>query len=209
MHPLSPWQNFYVVVGSAAGALTGLQFVSMAVLADMPVGPDDVEASTAFSTPSIVHFGTVLLLAAVLVMPWRGIAGPAIVWALAGLAGILYILAIARRMRRQQSYRAGIRGLVLPRDPPPRRLSLPLGLSSSRPVRRFRRPVCPRRSRAPLAVHRHSKHLGQHHLPDLRQKAPGRLTRFRRPLLLPRRSPAHSARRASTGFTDAALRAGR
>ena len=30
---LSRWENFYVIVGSSAGALTGLQFVVMALIA--------------------------------------------------------------------------------------------------------------------------------------------------------------------------------
>ena len=31
---LAQWQNFYVIAGSSAGALTGLQFVVMALIAD-------------------------------------------------------------------------------------------------------------------------------------------------------------------------------
>ncbi len=32
---LTPWANYYVIVGSSAGALTGLQFVVIALLADL------------------------------------------------------------------------------------------------------------------------------------------------------------------------------
>ena len=31
---LADWENFYVIVGSSAGALTGLQFVVIALIAD-------------------------------------------------------------------------------------------------------------------------------------------------------------------------------
>src|SRR5437879_1517896 len=31
---LTPWQDFYVIVGSSAGALTGLQFVVIALIAE-------------------------------------------------------------------------------------------------------------------------------------------------------------------------------
>jgi hypothetical protein len=34
MNPLTEWQNFYMIVGSSAGALTGLQFV---VIVECPV----------------------------------------------------------------------------------------------------------------------------------------------------------------------------
>ena len=41
MTQLGEWQNFYVIVGSAAGALTGLQFVVMALISEMPLQPGD------------------------------------------------------------------------------------------------------------------------------------------------------------------------
>ena len=36
MAELAEWESFYVIVGSAAGALIGLQFVVMTLLADNP-----------------------------------------------------------------------------------------------------------------------------------------------------------------------------
>ena len=77
----------------------------MALMADMPVGAEDSQAGTAFSTPSIVHFGTVLLLAAVLVMPWHAVAAAAIIWGLAGFVGTVYTMVTAWRMRVQQAYK--------------------------------------------------------------------------------------------------------
>jgi hypothetical protein len=38
---LSEWNVFYEIVGSAAGALTGLQFVSMALTAEILIGDTD------------------------------------------------------------------------------------------------------------------------------------------------------------------------
>ena len=61
MTELAGWENFYVIVGSAAGALIGLQFVVITLIAERPI-PDMARATSAFGTPSIVHFGTVLLL---------------------------------------------------------------------------------------------------------------------------------------------------
>jgi hypothetical protein len=55
------WESFYVIVGSSAGALTGLQFVVMALIADSwPKGTEKEVA--AFGTPTIVHFCSALLL---------------------------------------------------------------------------------------------------------------------------------------------------
>lgn len=104
MIPISEWQNFYVIVGSAAGAMTGLQFVVMALIADMPAIEQESEALTAFSTPSIVNFGVVLLLAAVLVMPWHSLMPISIIWGVAGIVGILYTAITGWRFRKQSAY---------------------------------------------------------------------------------------------------------
>ena len=105
MTALAGWQNFYVIVGSSAGALIGLQFVVMALVAGMPRGPGAAQAGEAFATPTIVHFGTVLLLSAVLCAPWDGIGGAAVLWGLLALSGFTYAIIVARRVRVQTAYR--------------------------------------------------------------------------------------------------------
>ena len=82
MTALSGWENFYVIVGSSAGALIGLQFVVITLIADIPIGDGAEQAGHAFATPTIVHFGAVLLLASVLSAPWHEIAPAAVVWGL-------------------------------------------------------------------------------------------------------------------------------
>src|ERR1700760_414479 len=104
MTPLSEWQNFYVIVGSAAGGLTGLQCVVMALIADMPAIDQESQAISVFSTPSIVNFGVVLLLAAVLVMPWHGVKPVSITWGVAGAGGIIYPAVTGWRFSRQRAY---------------------------------------------------------------------------------------------------------
>jgi hypothetical protein len=102
--PLAGWENFYVIVGSSAGALIGLQFVVITLIADLPIGRGAEQAGEAFATPTIVHFGTVLLLSAILNAPWHGIHGAAICWGIAGTAGIVYAAIINGRVRRQTAY---------------------------------------------------------------------------------------------------------
>jgi hypothetical protein len=103
MSELAAWDSFYVIVGSAAGALIGLQFVVVTLIAQRPTraAPD---ASAAFGTPTIVHFGAALLLAALLRAPWPTIAAPAVLWGLVGLGGIVYAVIVLRRMRKQGAY---------------------------------------------------------------------------------------------------------
>jgi hypothetical protein len=84
MTALSEWENFYVIVGSSAGALIGLQFVVITLIAAMPIGRGTAQAGAAFSTPNVVHFGAVLLLAGILSAPWHEIAGAEILWCVLG-----------------------------------------------------------------------------------------------------------------------------
>ena len=51
MTALAGWENFYVIVGSAAGALIGLQFVVVRLVADSPA-LRVAEGVAAFATPA-------------------------------------------------------------------------------------------------------------------------------------------------------------
>ena len=53
--PLSSWESFYVIVGSSGAALTGLQFVMIALIADSQRRSSLAEIN-AFGTPTVVHF---------------------------------------------------------------------------------------------------------------------------------------------------------
>ena len=102
--PFAQWDSFYGIVGSAAGALIGLQFVVLTLIAERP--PTRlVEASAAFGTPTIIHFCTALLLSALLRAPWQTITAAAVVWGLIGFSGLVYALLVARRMAKQTIYR--------------------------------------------------------------------------------------------------------
>jgi F0F1-type ATP synthase assembly protein I len=103
MSNLAAWNNFYVIVGSSAGALIGLQFVVMALIADRSP-PRGEEAGPAFATPTIVHFGAVLLLSAVLSAPWQEVSFVAAILGLMGFSGVAYIIIVARKMRTQTAY---------------------------------------------------------------------------------------------------------
>ena len=107
MNPLAGWENFYVIVGSSAGALIGLQFVVITLIADLPMprGQGQAQASSAFATPTVVHFSVVLLLSALAGAPWHGITAPAVLWDFIGIVGLAYQIVVVRRMRTQALYR--------------------------------------------------------------------------------------------------------
>lgn len=106
MAQLAEWDSFYVIVASAAGALIGLQFVVMTLIAERPP-IRAAEAGAAFATPTIVHFSAVLLLSALSRVPWQGNTIPAALWGLVGLGGIAYTAIVARRIKEQSVYLPG------------------------------------------------------------------------------------------------------
>jgi len=93
---LGKWESFYVIVGSSAGALTGLQFVVMAIVADQP-GRGGHQEIAAFGTPTVVHFMAVLLIGAIISAPWEELNHVAYMIGLFGLTGIIYTAIITRR----------------------------------------------------------------------------------------------------------------
>jgi L-asparagine transporter-like permease len=103
MSELAEWGSFYAIVGSAAGALIGLQFVVMTLVAERPP-IRAADAGAAFATPTIIHFCAALLLSALLRAPWQTITIAAALWGLMGFCGIAYAVIVARRMRKQAAY---------------------------------------------------------------------------------------------------------
>jgi len=104
MNAVEGWDNFYVIVGSSAGALIGLQFVVITLIADSPLVRADKENGGTFATPTVIHFGMVLLLSALISAPWSGLGAIATIWLLLGLVGFVYAIVVARRLRVQKVY---------------------------------------------------------------------------------------------------------
>jgi hypothetical protein len=100
---LSAWQNFYVIIGSAAATLTGLMFVVATLVAGVRVSSPS-EAFATFNTPNVVHFCAVLLVAALLSAPWQALWNAGLLLGLLGLGGVTYVVIVVRRVRRQTDY---------------------------------------------------------------------------------------------------------
>src|ERR1700724_2764581 len=98
---LAGWENFYVITGSSAGGLTGITFVVIALIRDGQ--RVRMTGLRAFLTPTIVHFGGVLTLAAYLSMPHQGVMSLSVGFGVAGLVGLIYGGVIAANLRRPGS----------------------------------------------------------------------------------------------------------
>ena len=101
---LTPWSNFYIMTGSSAAALTGLMFVVITLVTGVERVRRSPDGISTFSTPTVAHFGAVLLVSAILNAPWRSLEYPAALLGLAGLYGIVYLWRVTHRTRQLSSY---------------------------------------------------------------------------------------------------------
>jgi hypothetical protein len=105
LSPLATWQNFYVIIGTAAATLTGLTFVVVTLIAGVRLrASSPSEAFTTFNTPTVLHFGIALLVAALLSAPWQALWQAGVLLGLTGLWGVTYVVIVLRRLRRQTDY---------------------------------------------------------------------------------------------------------
>lgn len=105
MNPfLAAWSNFYVIAGSSAAALTGLMFVVITLVAAQERSQNDMrDGVETFSSPTVVHFCTALLISAILAAPWHLLTGPGVMLSLVGLYGIVYATRVLTRIVRMRS----------------------------------------------------------------------------------------------------------
>jgi hypothetical protein len=93
-----------MITGSAGAALTGLMFVAIAVMTQVrrEISRDGVGA---FSTPTVVHLSAVIVISAVLSMPWPDPRLLQVCLLTGALVGLIYVVMIVRRFRRSTAYR--------------------------------------------------------------------------------------------------------
>ena len=97
--PVAHWQNFYVILGSSAGALTGLQFVVMTLIVQARAAASMREIR-AFGTPTVVHFCTALLVSALMAAPLQALANYGLCLGVCGTLGVVYSLGIVWHARK-------------------------------------------------------------------------------------------------------------
>ncbi|HTO88611.1 MAG TPA: hypothetical protein VMR54_13910 [Thermoanaerobaculia bacterium] len=100
---LSSWQSFYVIVGSSGGALIGLQFVVITLIAGSRQRTTAGSLS-AFGTPTVVHLAGALLVSAIMSAPWPSLVILSMALGICGIGGLAYGAIVVHRARRQTDY---------------------------------------------------------------------------------------------------------
>ena len=102
---LKEWENFNIIVGSTSGALIGLQFVVLTLIAGAGTGQGRQESISAFGSPNVVHFCAALLATAILSAPWPTFRHAGMAIAGCGIFGAAYSVVVLRRALQQSLYK--------------------------------------------------------------------------------------------------------
>jgi hypothetical protein len=84
------WDNFFISAGGAAATLMGLLFVAVTVGGTGFSESRILHGTRGFLTPTLVQFGTVLLQALAVLVPWPSASPIGIIFGLGGLIGLAY-----------------------------------------------------------------------------------------------------------------------
>ena len=97
--PVSSWVSFYSIMGSAAGALTGLQFIVIALIGQSPI-KGTMREIRAFGTPTVVHFCVALLISGVMSAPWYALSNISTCIGICAILGFAYSFQVIWHARK-------------------------------------------------------------------------------------------------------------
>ncbi len=94
------WDNLFILAGGAAATLMGLLFVAVTVGDTGFSTSTIVHGTRGFLTPALVNFGTVLLQALTVLVPWPSSWPIGIIFGLGGLTGLAYQIIVVVQQRK-------------------------------------------------------------------------------------------------------------
>lgn len=110
---LNSWQNFTMLIGTAAATPTGLMFVATTLIAEIDRQVATLDAGvSAFNTPTIAHFCAVLLLAGILSAPWQAFWSLGLLVGLLSLGGMIYLSRVMRQMKHIPDHQTPLRDWI-------------------------------------------------------------------------------------------------
>ncbi|MGN6516692.1 MAG: hypothetical protein ACTHLR_12740 [Rhizomicrobium sp.] len=97
MHELNlgPWHDFYLMMGGSGGALVGATFVVATLAGNIEKRAIGIRG---FITPATVHLGSVLVAAAILMVPTLDPPFLALLLGVGGAAGLVYGIVVYSRV---------------------------------------------------------------------------------------------------------------
>lgn len=101
---LAPWSGFFTMMATAAATLVGLMFVVVTLITRNERTTDSNLGLSTFSTPTVIHFGSSLLVSLILIAPWPRLAGAFVCITLVGVAGVAHMMSVAGQARRMTVY---------------------------------------------------------------------------------------------------------
>ena len=93
--PLQQWSTFFVIISAAAATLLGLLFVLITLAAQR--GRKDAASIRLYLTPTVIFFGSSLLMSTFLTIPTLTPLAAALGICLEGIAGLSYCISLAIR----------------------------------------------------------------------------------------------------------------
>jgi hypothetical protein len=96
---LREWHDFYVLIGTASGALIGLMFVAASIAATA-MGARYRPGVEAFISPTVAHFSAVLFLCLLVIAPTHTRISLGVVTLAGGAIGIGYCVRVRMHMHR-------------------------------------------------------------------------------------------------------------
>jgi hypothetical protein len=102
LQQIEAWHDFYVIVGSSAAGLTGLMFVVVSLRTERAIARETTGLRT-FVTPTVAYFTTVLVVAAVMTMPFMTATVLATMLGLGSLGELTYMISLRGHQRWRKS----------------------------------------------------------------------------------------------------------
>ncbi|MGD0191807.1 MAG: hypothetical protein ABSD74_13795 [Rhizomicrobium sp.] len=93
--PLADWRDFYVMIGTASGAIVGATFIVATLAGGLPSRSIGIRG---FITPTAVHLGSVLVGSAILTVPTLTPLFLSILLGAGGFAGVAYSVVVSARI---------------------------------------------------------------------------------------------------------------
>lgn len=88
---LRDWHNFYMLTGAAAATLMGLVFVATSLGTSLMKSAITTSGIRAFVSPTIIHFSSVLIIAALSTIPTHTYLSFGSLLGLGGVTGLGYV----------------------------------------------------------------------------------------------------------------------